>query len=392
MSSCDSHCACHWDHSSRQGQRSYSHWDPPPSRQSCRGPSDREISFATNSPPERNERRERRHHFERRIETPHSVEEPPHERDAAQRTLTRREKEKHKHKVPPEEHSTSKRPKQDENDHSGDTLPKLSRKEKASLTMVAKLKMKEWTRSLEEIWDFWHPSTEAWDNFKKLVDPETLPKIGVDAREALEKAIEAVNNPIWTNDLDMALGVIVILEHETFEMIFEKFAVVLNAWVRSPSQRNQAIRKGQLNERMRMSQLFEKGRRGPKKDKPSSEQPCSDENLEEEVSQGEKQAETETWQDESRSADDETHEEVAQDERQEEAETWHDDSIDSPTMELSPRIEVPVNQITSVHAEMNTSPVGGGASEARLSNMQPLALPLSQPKSKIATTQVVEST
>ncbi|MFO0002855.1 MAG: hypothetical protein ACK559_17150, partial [bacterium] len=119
------------------------------------------------------------------------------------------------------------------------------------------------------------------------MDPETLPELDGAACKALEEAIEAENIPVWSNDLDMALGVIVVMEHEEFESIFEKFAIIINAWVRSPSQRNQAIRKGQLNERMRMSHLFQENAKCKRRFKKNrSVEPSSPSEHEVEVSQG----------------------------------------------------------------------------------------------------------
>ncbi len=97
----------------------------------------------------------------------------------------------------------------------------ISRSIKRDQVNAAKIRMKEWTRNVCEVWHLWEPLSSNWKDVQKCLNPFKLPDVNEMAMKALKIAIQETGPTTkWTNDLNMAMGVIVALGHLEFEEIF----------------------------------------------------------------------------------------------------------------------------------------------------------------------------
>jgi len=127
-----------------------------------------------------------------------------------------------------------------------------SKKGKEQALAMAKLKMKSWVEILKATWTAWTPVTHNFTKLKGAIESKRLPQLNEEETEMLMQTIRttAVSTP-WCLDLDMLMGLILVLGAETFEAIWKEFALELNAWLRGEEIR-QMTRKIELRERLEL--------------------------------------------------------------------------------------------------------------------------------------------
>ncbi len=140
---------------------------------------------------------------------------------------------------------------------SEETVSTLSRRERATMIVDARAKVQEWTRFVQEAWIFWEPKCEWWKAVKLSMEHPDPQNVNEHHIELLEKAIETEGaNAKWSNDIDMALGMILILNYQQFDALFDKYGLIMDTWVQEPTKKEQATRRRQLRERMKTSLLL----------------------------------------------------------------------------------------------------------------------------------------
>ncbi len=127
-----------------------------------------------------------------------------------------------------------------------------SKKGKEQALAMAKLKMKSWVEILKVTWTAWTPVAHNFTKLKGAIESKRLPQLNEEETEMLMQTIRttAVSTP-WCLDLDMLMGLILVLGAETFEAIWKEFALELNAWLRGEEIR-QMTRKIELRERLEL--------------------------------------------------------------------------------------------------------------------------------------------
>jgi len=113
-------------------------------------------------------------------------------------------------------------------------------------------KIRSWIDVLKATWAVWTPQSLLLQELKAKIHVSRLPTMEEEHTQLLIRALQNENTDAqWRVDLDMLLGLVIVIEQKAFRIIWDKFAFNLGAWLRGKDTR-QAARRMELKQRLEM--------------------------------------------------------------------------------------------------------------------------------------------
>jgi hypothetical protein len=219
------------------------------------------------------EHKQRRHEGESSPERPRKrlEKEPGHPRNLTDNKTCSDQKEKNKkrkrgQRVRGREQSKAKQPQKEPEDKPFPTPQQWearrinagSKKEKRMALSMATMKIKSWLDILKATWTTWTPQTQSFARLQQNIRIGHLPRIEAEEVKSLMETIREtpVSMP-WNTDVDMLIGLVLVVEADIFDLLWKEFALEISAWLRGATIR-QLTRKIELRERLEIQgSLFE---------------------------------------------------------------------------------------------------------------------------------------
>jgi len=130
--------------------------------------------------------------------------------------------------------------------------PRPTSKKTRRRTLIAIYeKLKSWTNVLKATWAVWSPRSDLLRKLKSTVKLDNLPSIEKDDIQLLMDVLREEAESQWRIDVDMLIGLVLVIDQEAFNFVWDRFAHNITTWAKG-NDTKQAARRVELKERLEM--------------------------------------------------------------------------------------------------------------------------------------------